>query len=295
MELGEFALNMVVELLGGAIQAGVSYTSLPYFTKRKINRRVEDATAEIVEPLMPFLTNERIPEDKQKRLIQACIEELRPFTDKPELLFQSSLNGQQIFDELYASRPLPQVIIEDGLKDIYTLIFPRIATLLCKIPSAVRDWESTAWAENFRRFDEISSQLRNLFSKVDQLANSSEKDTDDVLFTTRRMLAQKIGLELDLTGLRADNPRAGKFDNFFIHPTVSRTIEGKTKNDPVKRIFVNTPDESFQQFTKKKHAAVIVGSPGSGKSYFVIRHVITQHIAKGFTMFVYDFKFDDLS
>jgi hypothetical protein len=42
-------------------------------------------------------------------------------------------------------------------------------------------------------------------------------------------------------------------------------------------------------------ALLVLGSPGSGKSYFVIRHVITQHIAKGFTMFVYDFKFDDLS
>jgi type IV secretory pathway TraG/TraD family ATPase VirD4 len=39
----------------------------------------------------------------------------------------------------------------------------------------------------------------------------------------------------------------------------------------------------------------VLGSPGAGKSYFVIRHVITQHIQKGFAMFVYDFKFDDLS
>jgi hypothetical protein len=42
-------------------------------------------------------------------------------------------------------------------------------------------------------------------------------------------------------------------------------------------------------------ALLVLGSPGSGKSYFVIRHVITQHISKGFTMFVYDFKYDDLS
>ncbi len=42
-------------------------------------------------------------------------------------------------------------------------------------------------------------------------------------------------------------------------------------------------------------ALMVLGSPGAGKSYFVIRHVITQHIKKGFTMFVYDFKFDDLS
>lgn len=40
---------------------------------------------------------------------------------------------------------------------------------------------------------------------------------------------------------------------------------------------------------------LVLGSPGAGKSYFVIRHVITQHIRKGFLMFVYDFKFDDLS
>lgn len=42
-------------------------------------------------------------------------------------------------------------------------------------------------------------------------------------------------------------------------------------------------------------ALMVLGTPGSGKSYFVIRHVITQHIRKGFTMFVYDFKYDDLS
>jgi hypothetical protein len=42
-------------------------------------------------------------------------------------------------------------------------------------------------------------------------------------------------------------------------------------------------------------SVMVLGTPGSGKSYFVIRHIITQHIQKGFTMFVYDFKFDDLS
>ncbi|HEY0056531.1 MAG TPA: conjugal transfer protein MobC [Pedobacter sp.] len=40
---------------------------------------------------------------------------------------------------------------------------------------------------------------------------------------------------------------------------------------------------------------LIAGSPGAGKSYFVIRHIIDQHIKKGFTMFLYDFKYDDLT
>ncbi|UII29076.1 YWFCY domain-containing protein [Fulvivirga maritima] len=40
---------------------------------------------------------------------------------------------------------------------------------------------------------------------------------------------------------------------------------------------------------------LVIGSPGAGKSYFIIRHIISQHIKKGFTMFIYDFKYDDLS
>lgn len=40
---------------------------------------------------------------------------------------------------------------------------------------------------------------------------------------------------------------------------------------------------------------LVAGTPGAGKSYFVIRHIISQHIEKGFTMFLYDFKYDDLT
>ena len=40
---------------------------------------------------------------------------------------------------------------------------------------------------------------------------------------------------------------------------------------------------------------LVIGSPGAGKSYFIIQHIIRQHIQKGFAMFVYDFKYDDLT
>ncbi len=40
---------------------------------------------------------------------------------------------------------------------------------------------------------------------------------------------------------------------------------------------------------------LVIGSPGAGKSYFIIQHIIRQHIQKGFALFVYDFKYDDLT
>ena len=42
-------------------------------------------------------------------------------------------------------------------------------------------------------------------------------------------------------------------------------------------------------------AVNVVGLPGSGKSYAVINQFIKQLIEKGFAMYIYDFKFDDLS
>ncbi|HWZ21431.1 MAG TPA: conjugal transfer protein MobC [Cytophagaceae bacterium] len=52
---------------------------------------------------------------------------------------------------------------------------------------------------------------------------------------------------------------------------------------------------SWINFINPFRGLLVVGSPGSGKSYFVIQNVIRQHIAKGFTMLVYDFKYPDLS
>jgi hypothetical protein len=42
-------------------------------------------------------------------------------------------------------------------------------------------------------------------------------------------------------------------------------------------------------------ATIVLGTPGSGKSYAVVNNYIKQHIEKGFAMYIYDFKFDDLS
>ena len=74
-----------------------------------------------------------------------------------------------------------------------------------------------------------------------------------------------------------------KLENeFSINLPATYKYQGKTR-----RSFINV----IQPFA----ASLILGRPGAGKSYFVIRHIITQHIQKGFSMLLYDFKFDDLS
>ena len=42
-------------------------------------------------------------------------------------------------------------------------------------------------------------------------------------------------------------------------------------------------------------AAIVLGTPGSGKSFAVVNNYIKQQIEKGYSMYIYDFKFSDLS
>ncbi|ADB42656.1 conjugal transfer protein MobC [Spirosoma linguale] len=42
-------------------------------------------------------------------------------------------------------------------------------------------------------------------------------------------------------------------------------------------------------------ATLVMGTPGSGKSFAVVNNFIRQHLEKGFTMYIYDYKFPDLS
>lgn len=261
-DLGKLVFDLIFQLIIGVIDEKLKSSTLSYLEQRKIRRRVEDATADVVESLVPFLAQEKISQEKQERLIETCIRELKPFAENPAELFKGSLNGQKIFENLYLNKELPQVIIEDNLKDTYSLLFPRIATLLCKIPAAVNDWENEAWSENFRRFDEVVAQLRALFAQVDELSTATQKGADITLIRFKQMLTQKIGLQLDITGLRADQPYSGKFDDFFVLPEIKKVVQEGEKG----LVSITEPKDCFDTFIISGRLNIIIGAPGAGKS-----------------------------
>ena len=79
-------------------------------------------------------------------------------------------------------------------------------------------------------------------------------------------------------------------------PQEERLLENEYSiNLPARYHLKDKTRNSWINIINPFRALMVLGTPGSGKSYFVIRHVITQHIRKGFSMFIYDFKFDDLS
>jgi hypothetical protein len=79
-------------------------------------------------------------------------------------------------------------------------------------------------------------------------------------------------------------------------PQEERLLENEySVNLPAKYNLAGKVRDSWINIINPFRGLLVAGTPGAGKSYFVIRHIIDQHIRKGFSMFLYDFKFDDLS
>lgn len=77
--------------------------------------------------------------------------------------------------------------------------------------------------------------------------------------------------------------------------------ERRKRNSPFS---INVPMRFYYQLKNHKgwlnitnpfRGTLLIGTPGSGKTYSIIIPTIKQHLAKGFSMVVYDFKYPDLA
>ncbi|WP_316846847.1 conjugal transfer protein MobC [Pedobacter psychrodurus] len=79
-------------------------------------------------------------------------------------------------------------------------------------------------------------------------------------------------------------------------PQEERLLENEySVNLPAKYRYKGEVRDSWINLINLFRGLLVAGTPGAGKSYFVIRHLIDQLMGKGFSMFIYDFKYDDLS
>ena len=66
-------------------------------------------------------------------------------------------------------------------------------------------------------------------------------------------------------------------------------------NLPTRFYYKKRWNNGFINIVNIFRACMVIGTPGSGKSYAIVNSYIRQLIAKGFAIYIYDYKFDDLS
>ena len=66
-------------------------------------------------------------------------------------------------------------------------------------------------------------------------------------------------------------------------------------NLPTKFVYRKKEWDGWINIVNPFRATIVLGTPGSGKSFAVVNNYIKQQISKGFAVYIYDYKFDDLS
>lgn len=66
-------------------------------------------------------------------------------------------------------------------------------------------------------------------------------------------------------------------------------------NLPTKFVYQKKEWDGWINIVNPFRATIVLGTPGSGKSFAVVNSYIKQQISKGFAVYIYDYKFDDLS
>ena len=66
-------------------------------------------------------------------------------------------------------------------------------------------------------------------------------------------------------------------------------------NLPTRFYYKKRWNNGFVNIVNIFRACMVIGTPGSGKSHAIVNSYIRQLIAKGFAIYIYDYKFDDLS
>ena len=76
----------------------------------------------------------------------------------------------------------------------------------------------------------------------------------------------------------------------------TRLIENEySVNLPTRFYYRKKWNDGYINVVNPFRASIVLGTPGSGKSYAVVNSFIKQQIEKGYSMYIYDFKFSDLS
>ena len=76
----------------------------------------------------------------------------------------------------------------------------------------------------------------------------------------------------------------------------TRLLENEySVNLPTKFYYKGKWNDGWINVVNIFRASTVIGTPGSGKSYAVVNQYIKQLISKGFAIYIYDYKFDDLS
>ncbi|WP_338877309.1 YWFCY domain-containing protein (plasmid) [Spirosoma sp. SC4-14] len=108
------------------------------------------------------------------------------------------------------------------------------------------------------------------------------------------LLLSAVSLAKRVLGFNLRDDPYNEENEQFLHQ--EEKLENKDSvNIPINYVYQKKNRQGWVNIINPYRATMIVGTPGSGKSFAVLNNFIRQHIEKGFSMMVYDIKYPTLT
>lgn len=203
-------------------------------TERRMRRLVDDAVDRLVAQIEQYLNNENLDERRKELLISVLHRRLDELVEDPTKFFVGDLNGVRIFHQSHPDGVFPIEIIEEGLGQFYSVLFPQIAHFIAGSRLALGQWEAEGFREEFKRLSQLAEDLKVINAKVAELPISVVSGLNDAAARASDVLLREIAqtflnrllMQLDLSPLRAERALHGSLREHFVTPEIRERKEG---------------------------------------------------------------------
>lgn len=250
-------MDEIADLIGDVVEQRVD-RAMARRERRELERHIQKTIDRALESQRRRLDSASVPVSGQWLVFERCAVALAPLVDDPTQAFRPGMDGPALFEALGPAVQLPPSVRAAGLEQFYVQIAPTLAGLLVQAGQ-------TVLTAALNRLDETVERLQSLAERLEGVADLLSADDgavaiDPLLARVRQGMLNKVLLQMDIAGLRADRELQGSFDDFFVCPALTRPrASGATET-------LEEPESILKTCLADARRTVVEGAPGSGKS-----------------------------
>ncbi len=262
----EFLLGTAASLLATAIDR-VLIEQPSRWVRRQVDRRIEDLTDAVIEPMVEYFKQEGIDEETTKLIAKEAETPVRLLIETSDEMIARGLDVNAITAYILEEKldRNASMIAEEYPAPFATMLRAYV-DLAVRTPPLFADWEQKQFAATYQKLREFEATLARIYGDMRKVAERHERG--EALID--RIIAHEAGqlaLKMSMHGLRSSELPQTDIDNLFILPHFAErklVKKGKELSEP-ERLSKAQFDDYFSP-GKTGLRCVVVAPAGAGKT-----------------------------
>lgn len=268
--LAETLMSIGASLTANAIDRQL-VRPLNFFERRKINSKIDEIVAAVMEPTAGFFEAEQLSESDVSLISNEVTICVKWITENQEFAFSRGLEGDIITRDLLIEKPLP--INSEAVSShpaAFETLLRACIDLAVRVPPIFVEWEKSSFQAVFRQTEEIKGTLSSIYTKMKEVTSAQGVPIGTFEKIVNHRAAQKV-LKISIHGLRQSNVPQAELDSLFVFPKFVELIPEVSDSDDALLRGEERDIEKFEDFLSmvgRAEKSIITAPAGAGKTTF---------------------------